>query len=430
MRLVAEGVSVGYGGRAVVGPVDLRAESGEVVGLIGPNGAGKSTLLRGLTGVLPLISGRVLCDGQPLDSLSARERARRIAFVPQSEPTLFDFTVRDVVLMGRHPHVSARRGETAADHDAAARAMAATDTLHLAERSVTALSGGEHRRALIARALAQDAPIVVLDEPAAHLDIAHQSTVLTGLRRLAETRGVAVIAAVHELNLAAEFCHRLVLLSGGRVVAEGSPERVLTPEVIGAAYGARVCVTQSPATGRPLVVPLPASRDPSSGREAVHVVCGGGAGRAVLAALHERGYRVTAGVLNRLDSDEDAARALGIDHVTERPYSPISPEARAACAELMKDANAIVIAEVPFGSGNLANLDLALEAQAAGARVYLMGQAGTPSLDYTGGVATERADEALRRGAVRVASVAELLDSLDRASPAPEPGRPMGIPET
>lgn len=415
MRLVAEGVSVGYGGRRVLGPIDLRAEPGEVLGLIGPNGVGKSTLLRGLTGVLPLLSGRVLCDAHPLAGLSAREVARRIAFVPQSEPTLFEFTVRDVVLMGRHPHISARRGETDADHDAAARAMAATDTLHLAERPVTELSGGEHRRTLIARALAQSAPIVMLDEPTAHLDIAHQSAVLTGLRRLAEDRGATIVAAIHELNLAAEHCHRLVLLASGRVMAEGSPDDVLTPECISAAYGARVCVTRSPATGRPLVLPVPAAGEGAARRFGVHVVCGGGSGRAVLAALHRRGFAVTAGVLNQLDSDEDATRALGIEHVVERPYSAVGPEARLACVALMQEASAIVVAEVPFGSGNLANLEVALEAQRSGARLYFLGDAGLPALDYTGGAAAERAAEALRRGAMRVSSVAELLDCLDRA---------------
>src|SRR5687767_10824136 len=170
MRIEARGISAGYGRELVLRNVDFTLPPGQFVGLIGPNGAGKSTLLRALSRVLPLREGQLLLDGRPAESFTSREVALKIAFVPQAETALFDFSVRDVVLMGRNPHIGIRARETSRDYAESARAMSATDTLQLAERPVTTLSGGEYRRVLIARAFAQSTPTLLLDEPTAHLD--------------------------------------------------------------------------------------------------------------------------------------------------------------------------------------------------------------------------------------------------------------------
>jgi iron complex transport system ATP-binding protein len=409
MRIEAREVVAGYGKNSILHGISLDVAPGEFVGLIGPNGAGKSTLLRVLSRTLPLQRGTVLLDGVSIDRLSALEIARRLAFVPQAEPTLFEFTVREVVLMGRHPHVRGLKGETEEDFAAATRAMAATDTLHLADRPVTALSGGEHRRVLIARALAQNAPALLLDEPTAHLDMTHQADVLVLARRLADRDGALVFAALHDLNLAAEFCDRLLLLANGRLAAEGTPEAVLTPEILAQVYGTPVRVGRSPASGRPLVLPAPPARDESEGSPVrVHVVCGGGTGLAVLSALQRHGYVVTAGVLNRLDSDEDAAAALGLEHVAEAPFSRIGPEARAACAEMMARSDAVVVTELPIGNGNLANLELTADAQAAGKPVYLLGETPIAARDFTGGAAQSLWDTLQQKGAETVANVEAL----------------------
>src|SRR5579872_6226981 len=175
MRIEARDVTAGYGAQPVLQGLSLHLRAGEFLGLIGPNGAGKSTLLRVLSRTLSPERGSVSLDGEPADRLKAREIARRLAFVPQAEPSLFEFTVRDVVLMGRHPYVQGLGSETQEDFAMAVRAMAATDILQLADRPVTALSGGEHRRVLVARALAQNAPILLLDEPTAHRSEEHTS---------------------------------------------------------------------------------------------------------------------------------------------------------------------------------------------------------------------------------------------------------------
>lgn len=416
-RLSVEAVTAGYGARNAVKEVTFGLRRGEFVGLLGPNGAGKSTLLRVLSHALPARTGRVLLEGEPLARMSARDIARWIAFVPQSETVLFDFTVRDVVLMGRHPHVSGLRGETAADYTAADRAMADADILPLRDRPVTSLSGGEYRRVLIARALAQTAPILLLDEPTAHLDLTHQIEVLRLARRLAEQEGACVCAALHDLNLAAEFCDRLLVLSEGRVAAEGTPEAVLNAPLLEQVYGRGLQVSRSPFSGKPFCFPAPEDTTPPRATTLrLHVVCGGGTGAGILAELARRGYRVTTGVLNRLDTDQEAAAALGLEYVEEPPFSPILPAARRACDALAAPADAVIVTDVPFGRGNLANLEMTAAAQAAGKPVFLFAADTFAERDFTDGRAAELWAHLLRKGAGTPNSLHALLDALHDTS--------------
>lgn len=253
--LEVAGLTVGYGGRPVLEGVSLSLRAGEMVGLVGPNGSGKTTLLRAIGGVLDPRSGEVRHAGAHLRELPVRERALRIAAVPQIAETPPAFTALELVLMGRTPHLKLLQGEGPADLDAARRAMTATDTWHLAERRLGELSGGERQLLLVARALAQETPLLLLDEPTAHLDIGHQATVLRLMRRLCRERRKAVLAAVHDLTLAAQFCPRLVMLHRGHVVAEGPPGEVLTPDRLRHVYGADVHILRHPVTGRPVLAP-------------------------------------------------------------------------------------------------------------------------------------------------------------------------------
>lgn len=423
MRLQGRDLEAGYGGQPVLHGATLDVSSGEFVGLIGPNGSGKSTLLRVLTRTIAPTSGSVLLDDRGLSELSAREVARNVAFVPQVEPTLFDFTVREVVLMGRHPYLARGEHEHDADYTAASRAMAATNTLHLAERPVTELSGGEHRRVLIARALAQNAPALLLDEPTAHLDITHETDLLDLLRRLAHKDGVAVLAALHDINTAAAYCDRIVLMAEGRNVGTGSPDAVLTSESLEQVYGVPVQVCRNPVSGAPMAVPAPTFNGPSStSRGKIHVVCGGGTGLTTLSYLCRHGYEVTAGALNQMDTDEDAATALGIEHVSEAPYSSIGEQAVAACRTMMEEADAIVVTEVPFGNGNLANLSLTVDVAHEGRHVYLLGEDDPTSRDFTGGRATELLGELMAAGATRIPGPRELDAALRQISPSAQKG--------
>lgn len=256
--LRGRGVRAGYHGGDVLHGIDFALHAGEVLGVVGPNGSGKSTLLRAVTGLLPLRGGEVTMAGDRLENLPATERARRCAVQPQVEAPLFDYTVGQFVLLGRHPHRAPLAPATAQDRAAAAQAVEQTDLGGFEERNIRSLSTGEWQRALLARALAQEAPILLLDEPAAHLDPGHRFAVHVLLRRLAREKQRAVLCVSHDLNLAAEFCDRLMILSGGTVQALGTPEEVLTEENLQAAFRcAALRVTLNPFTGRPGTVYAP-----------------------------------------------------------------------------------------------------------------------------------------------------------------------------
>jgi iron complex transport system ATP-binding protein len=243
MRLEARDVTAGYEAKNVLENADLSVEVGEFVGLLGQNGSGKSTLLRVLSAVLKPRTGKVVLDEREIGAWSARERAKRTAFVPQQETTAFAFSVLDVVLMGRYPHLERGKGEQRRDFDLARQAMEQTDTLHLQERAVTQLSGGEYRRVLMARALAQQTPLLLLD-------------LAKRLTQQKDSPARGVLAALHDIGQAAEFCDRIVMLHNGRVLATGTPDKVLTEDILRRAYGAEVRMGRNPLTGRPLLLSL------------------------------------------------------------------------------------------------------------------------------------------------------------------------------
>ncbi len=246
------GVTVELGGRAVVDRVDADVADGEWVALIGPNGAGKTTLLRALARLVPF-AGEIELDGRPLAELGRGELARLVAVVPQEPSTPPWMTVAEYVLLGRTPHLGPLAKEGARDREAAARALARLDLLAFVERRLGTLSGGEKQRVVVARALAQEAAIVLLDEPTAALDIGHQQQALDLLDGLRAESGLTLVAAMHDLTLAAQYADRMVLLDGGQVVADGAPTEVLTAPVIARHYGAAIDVV--PVGDRIAIVP-------------------------------------------------------------------------------------------------------------------------------------------------------------------------------
>ena len=235
-------VHFAYDAQEAVSGVTLEVAAGEYVSLIGPNGAGKTTLVRLVSGVLKPARGEVRIMGVPAGRLGRLEIARRAAVVPQESAFLFPFTVEEVVLMGRFPHLGAYGFEGPHDMEAAREAMEATETLGFAERPIQELSGGERQRVIIARALAQEAGILLLDEPTAFLDIKHQVEITTLVNRLRSEKDLTVIATSHDLNLAAAFSDRLVLMKEGRLFKEGPPREVIDEAVLSEAYGTPVMV--------------------------------------------------------------------------------------------------------------------------------------------------------------------------------------------
>jgi iron complex transport system ATP-binding protein len=259
-HLTIEHLSIAYQRRVALRDVSLDARGGEVVVLIGPNGAGKSTLLRAIAGTLSPDAGRISLDGVDMAGLRPAERARLVAVVPQAARLPEAFTAGEVVLMGRNPHLPRFGGERPSDYQAAQQAMLRTDTWELAERRVGELSGGEQQRVLIARALAQEPRVLLLDEATANLDLRYQLATLRLARKLARS-GLLVLAAQHDLNLAAQHADRLALLDSGELRACGVPAQVLTPELLHQVYGVAVLVSAHPLTGAPLVAVLAEEED-------------------------------------------------------------------------------------------------------------------------------------------------------------------------
>jgi iron complex transport system ATP-binding protein len=252
--LVFQEVDVAYPGRPVLRGVSLAVEAGQVLAVVGPNGVGKSTLVKAASGILRPARGHVLVDGQEVAGLPPASRARRLAVVPQATQVPPAFTAEQVVLMGRTAYLGWLDREGATDRARASEAMRRTQIADLAGRRMGELSGGEQQRVLVARALAQSAGVLLLDEPTAHLDLRHQDEILGLVRSLAGEAGLAVLIALHDLNLVARFSDRVALLSDGGVKKLGVPEEVLTPDLLAAAYGMKIHVMDHPIHGTPLVL--------------------------------------------------------------------------------------------------------------------------------------------------------------------------------
>jgi iron complex transport system ATP-binding protein len=399
--LEALAITVAYNDHSVLRDVSLSLSRGQFVGLVGPNGSGKSTVVRALSRVLPPVRGTVLLDSVDIYRMAARELARRLAVVAQDNAVGFDFLVRQVVMMGRAPHLSRFGIEHARDYTIAEESMTLTHTAVFADRPITALSGGERQRCMIARALAQEPEVLLLDEPTAHLDINHQIEILDLARKLTAERGLATLVVLHDLNLASQYCDALALIAEGRIIATGSPREVVTEESIRLAYHTDVQVRMHPSTDRPYVTLL--SRLPvsavSTRRTRIHLVCGAGTGIPLMRRLRQLGFPVSAGVLNVADSDQLEAESLDLPRVEEAPFSAIGEESHRRNCDMARAADAVIVTAIPYGRGNLRNLEAAVKARGVGRRVLLIDDPPITGRDFTDGEASALQRQILNAGA-------------------------------
>jgi iron complex transport system ATP-binding protein len=255
LMLKVDGVAAGYGDREVLRGISIELRAGEMLAVVGPNGAGKSTLLKVINGTLARRRGNIDLLGRPLDSYLRRELATVVAMVAQENSIAFQFSVLEVVLMGRAPHLGAFHFETRRDLEIAHSALEHFDLLALARRPIHELSGGERKRVFLARALVQEARIALLDEPTAFLDLKHVSDIFSRFRTLCSERGMAVVATLHDLNAAALYADRVLLMKDGAAIACGTPELVLTAENLRAVYDTEVYVGHNPSSGALVVLP-------------------------------------------------------------------------------------------------------------------------------------------------------------------------------
>ena len=369
------GVTFGYGRQPLLYDVHVQVHAGEMVGLLGPNGSGKTTLLRLLSGVLLPQQGQVLLKGRNLRQWRRRGVARHIAVVPQELHMPFAFTVEHMVSLGRTPFVSFFGSQTKHDQEIVYNAMRTSDITSLAGRVFNELSGGERQRVMVAMALAQQPEVLLLDEPTSHLDIKYQIEILELIQRLNREQGVTVIAAMHDLNLAARYFPRLLLFQRG-IVADASPAEVLEPGLLGRVYGVNVQVGILRGAEHLSVLP-PSSADaelehPDRPKPQVHVIAGGGAGELMMRALADAHIPFVAGALNIGDSDHTLALRLANEVITEQPYAPISPDVLQLVRNSLMHVGLLIICPAPIGTGNVALLREALIAAKRGLPVLLL----------------------------------------------------------
>lgn len=392
----------------VLNHLDLDVPKGDFMGIVGPNGSGKSTLLKLLSGVLRPQSGEIFLHERSIDQFHPKELARSLAVVPQSTESIYNFSAYAVVAMGRYPYQGRWSKEGIKDQKIIQRVMEQTDTWRFRQRNIQELSGGERQRVIIARALAQEPEIILLDEPTANLDIGYQIEIFDLLQEL-NSEGVTIVTVLHDLNLAAQYCAHLVMVSQGRIFACGTPDEVITQKNIREVYQTEVVISYK-FSGRPYVTLLSQRRSPNvnQGAHRIHLICGGGAGLELINWFLEEGYPLTGGVLNQGDADWQLLVQNNCPVVEERPFSPILPTTYDELIQLMERADRVVVANLPFGPGNLANLEAVLKISRTGKEVYLLEKTPIGDRDFTEGKAVSLYHQLSLNGAKTVNNLAEL----------------------
>ncbi len=411
--LNVDGVECCYGSIKILENVNLLVKEGDFVGIIGPNGSGKSTLLKSISRTLKPRKGTILLDNKDIYSIKSADLAKQMAVVPQDNTISFSFTALEVVLMGRNPHMTRFQMETEDDMAIARKAMDLTNTWHLAKRFVNELSGGERQRVIIARALAQKPKILLLDEPLTYLDIINQLEIMDLVKSLCTKEGIIVMAAIHDLNLAARYCNTAILLNKGKIFSAGPLDEVLTSENIKSVFRVDAIVKKNLVTNSLYIIPLSPPKSSPLRNCAIHLICGAGTGTALMKILLEEGYNVSAGVLNVLDTDFETAQFLNIPVASEAPFSSTTEKTRKDNLDMINKASTVVVTSVPFGHGNLQNLEMALEAMMKGIPVFVIDDVPIESRDFSKGQATALFERLKSMGAVFVKNQEELLHMLN-----------------
>lgn len=411
-KLSIENLTFSMNGKTILRDISLSVDDGEFLGLMGPNGSGKTTLLRCIMKYLMPDKGGVLIDAKPVHTLREKELARLLAVVPQSSQLDFTFTAYEIVMMGRLPYASSRLiSESRKDERAVREAMDRTDTWKFANRQFRSLSGGERQRVVIARALAQEPEILLLDEPTVFLDISGQFEIMDILKDL-NREGLTIIAVLHDVNLASRYCRRIALLNEGRLEIVGTPEEVFTAKNIMRTYGIDVIIRRDPVTKSISAIPKDTLSVPIAKGLRVHVICGGGSGGEIFRHLLDAGYSPTAGVVNVLDSDFEHAKMLHVPLITEVPFAQIGEDAHRQNLEIMKNAEIVIVSDFPIGPGNIKNLEAALWARRKGKKVLVVNPDTVNERDFVGGQGKMLFEELMRQGAIGVKSRLEIVDVL------------------
>lgn len=409
--LEVKNLAYSYKKRKILEDICVEINLGEFVGILGPNGSGKTTLLNNINRWLKPQKGSIFIEGQKIEHMSTKILAQNVATVPQETSLDLGFTVEEIVMMGRNPYLRTFERESPEDRAIVEKCMKSVGIWDLKDRFIGELSGGEKQRVLIARALAQQPKVLLLDEPISHLDINYKWEILDLLKSLSRNLKIIVIAVLHDINLASIFCDKLILLKNGKIFKAGSPNEVITEQNLKEVFNVNLKINAG-SCGRPMITfPQPVEKLKKSREfQNLHVICGGGAGEKVIHYLLGKGYKISAGVLNMGDTDWKAAKELGIDVVEEPPFSYISEEKAKVNRFYIDKADAVILCNVPFGYGNLKNLITLKDAVLGGnKKTFVLDETPIEQRDYTKGLA-EKVYRQILTKAVIFRSFDELLD--------------------
>ncbi len=413
VNLKISGIDCNYESFRVLDNVSFEVQTGTFLGILGPNGSGKTTLLKSISRVLEPKKGTIQIDESNVYKMKSSELARNMAVVPQDSVISFSFTAMQIVLMGRSPHLSRLKSESEKDIAIARRAMEYTGTWQFADRPVNELSGGERQRVIIARALTQEPKILLLDEPTSHLDICNQLEIMDLLKHLCVEKKLLIVGVFHDFNLAARYCDQIILLKKGKVFAAGKPSETLTAQSIKSVFGIDTIVNRHPVTDLPYVIPISRPKDQKQRNLTVHLICGAGTGSTLMKILTDEGYTVTAGVLNSLDTDHETAKLLKVEVVEEAPLSPITDSSHNRNLAMICGSNAVVLTSIPFGMGNIRNLEAVKIALEHRIPAFVIDEVPVEDRDFTQGKAKNIYLALKGMGAVFVKSQSELLHMLN-----------------
>lgn len=417
--LSVRNLSFSYNHRKVLDNISFNVEEGSFISVLGPNGAGKSTLVNLISRVLDGYEGVIEIGGKDIGKLSSEDTAKIVGVVPQYTHPGFDFTVSEIVMMGRYTYTSRFKTERKEDFNAVNEAMDKTKVLALAKRKFSELSGGEKQRVIIAQVLAQDSPVLLLDELTSHLDINFQIEFMNLFLSLNEKENKTIIGIFHDINLAIQNSEKIMLLKEGRIYNFGAVSDIINRRNIKSVFGSDVFVGRNPVTKNLYVSPI-FNHDSNMGNSypllkkslKVHVIGGGGAASPIINLLYSRGYSVSCGVINTLDTDIDTAQMLGIPYITEAPFSPISLNSQSKNLKFIKSSDVVILSGVEFGPGNFSNLVSVNEAIKMNKKVIVIDGKNINARDHTGGKAGELYRKIIESGAIVVKSEDEMINCL------------------
>lgn len=351
-------ITVKYGDYEVLRDISFNIKRGEFTSIIGPNGAGKSTVLKAVMKNIDLASGDISIKGKSIKEMSHKEKACIIGFVPQEFSISFDFTVYDIVAMGRNPYLSKFKKSKYDDSKIIEECLKKTNTYEFKDKYFNSLSGGEKQRVIIARALAQQPEILILDEATSSLDIHHQLDILELIHSLNREEGLSVVTIMHDLNLASRFSDKIVLLSKNGIIKQGKPSEVIDENVLKSVYDMDMVVRENKLLSYTEIIPLRIRKSKEDKNTKVHIICGGGTGEYILQKLYSERYKISCGILIEGDSDLDLCKSLDLDFVAENPFSKFSEANIAKNKAFIDNSDIIILTDVAVGYGNLDNIKM------------------------------------------------------------------------